>query len=133
MAPKKKPGKKDDALSDKEALLKAEAELLSLKRLLELKTFQVLLYYSNVQIAHPLAYELHSTMCMMMFKNCNWSVMLSWLICSCHHDARVATAAGLVAVCTADACVLVCGMRQHLPCSTLDSIWTDAAVVPAGC
>jgi hypothetical protein len=44
MAPKKKPGKKDDAFSDKEALLKAEAELLSLKRLLELKTFEVLLY-----------------------------------------------------------------------------------------
>jgi hypothetical protein len=43
MAPKKKPGKKEDGLSDKELLQKAEAELLSLRRLLELKTFEVLL------------------------------------------------------------------------------------------
>jgi hypothetical protein len=43
MAPKKKPGKKEDGVSDKDALLKAEAELLSLRRLLELKTFEVLL------------------------------------------------------------------------------------------
>jgi hypothetical protein len=42
MAPKKKPGKKEDGLSDKELLQKAEAELLSLRRLLELKTFEVL-------------------------------------------------------------------------------------------
>ncbi|WIA41024.1 hypothetical protein OEZ86_004662 [Tetradesmus obliquus] len=41
MAPKKKPGKKEDGLSDKELLQKAEAELLSLRRLLELKTFEV--------------------------------------------------------------------------------------------
>jgi hypothetical protein len=57
MAPKKKPGKMEDGLGDKEALHKAEAELLSLKRLLELKTFEVLLYYSMVQIAQPIAHK----------------------------------------------------------------------------
>lgn len=50
MAPKKKPGKKEDGLSDKELLQKAEAELLSLRRLLELKTFEVLLCTRLVQL-----------------------------------------------------------------------------------
>lgn len=40
MPPKKKPSKEDGS-AEEEALQRAEAELLSLKRLLELKTYEV--------------------------------------------------------------------------------------------
>lgn len=41
MAPKKKTGKEDSKPGDADGLLKVEAEVLSLRRLLELKTYEV--------------------------------------------------------------------------------------------
>lgn len=41
MPPKKKPGKDESTLDDKEQLLRAETEIASLQRLLEIKTHEV--------------------------------------------------------------------------------------------
>lgn len=60
MPPKKKAGKEDSKAVACEPVIKAEADLLSLRRLLELKTYEVSILY-NVQRAYgqqPRQFEL---------------------------------------------------------------------------